>query len=73
VAADATMGEAIHLMIIGQHKSLLVTSDHDHPEMIGILKLTDVFAFVGESMQPCLLEWLKSDLHERICGLGAPL
>ena len=56
VTADATMDEAIHRMIIGQHHSLLVTSDNDPSEMVGILRLTDVFTFVGESMQACLPE-----------------
>jgi hypothetical protein len=56
VTSGATMDEAIHRMIIGQHHSLLVTSDIDQSEMVGVLRLTDVFAFVGESMQACLPE-----------------
>ena len=56
VTAGATIDEAIHRMIIGQHHSLLVTSDIDPSEMVGVLRLTDVFAFAGESMQACLPE-----------------
>jgi CBS domain-containing protein len=51
VTAGASMEEAIHRMIIGQHHSLLVTSDTDRSEMVGVLRLTDVLSSVGESVQ----------------------
>jgi CBS domain-containing protein len=38
---NATLGEAIHQMIVSSYLSLLVTSDG---EVLGILRLSDVFA-----------------------------
>ena len=40
VKETANLGEAIHLLIMGYHQSLLVTKDKN---IIGILRLTDVF------------------------------
>ncbi len=40
VKEDANLGEAIHLLIMGHHQSLLVTRKQ---EIVGILRLTDVF------------------------------
>lgn len=37
---EALLEEAIHLLVMGQHQSLLVTKDR---EIVGILRLTDVF------------------------------
>jgi CBS domain-containing protein len=45
--ADATLDEAIHMLIMGCHQSLLVTRG-DH--VIGILRLTDVFEAVFQTM-----------------------
>ena len=45
--ADATLDEAIHMLIMGNNQSLLVTRDS---QIIGILRLTDVFAAVFQSM-----------------------
>ena len=47
---DASLDEAIHLLVMGHHQSLLVTRDK---EIIGILKLTDVFAEVFHIMKTC--------------------
>jgi CBS domain-containing protein len=44
VAADATLGTAIHQLVRGSHQSLLVTRGD---EVIGILRLTDLFAAVA--------------------------
>lgn len=55
VNENATMDEAIHRLIIGRHHSLLVTADRDVREIVGVLRLTDVFEFVGEAMQACEL------------------
>jgi CBS domain-containing protein len=44
---DATLDEAIHMLIMGNHHSLLVTRKE---EIIGILRLTDVFAAVFQSL-----------------------
>lgn len=44
---DATLDEAIHMLIMGNHQSLLVTRDD---KIIGILRLTDAFAAVFQSL-----------------------
>jgi hypothetical protein len=41
-------------MIIGHHHSLLVTADHDVHEIVGVLRLADVFEFVSDMMQECI-------------------
>jgi CBS domain-containing protein len=50
VSADASLDEAIHLLIMGHHQSLLVTRDEN---IVGILRLTDVFAAVFHTMKGC--------------------
>jgi CBS domain-containing protein len=50
VAEDATLDLAIHQFIVGHHQSLLVTRDK---EIVGILRLTDVFAAVFHKMKGC--------------------
>ncbi len=50
VSADASLDVAIHQFIIGHHQSLLVTRDK---EIVGILRLTDVFAAVFHKMKEC--------------------
>jgi CBS domain-containing protein len=47
IKENDSMDEAIHRLHIGQHQSLLVTRDRD---IVGILRLTDVFATVCEAM-----------------------
>jgi len=47
---DATLDEAIHLLVMGHHQSLLVTRGK---EIIGILKLTDVFSEIFHIMKTC--------------------
>lgn len=56
VNESATMDEAIHRLVIGHHHSLLVTSDHDASEIVGVLRFTDVFEFVNDAMQKCALK-----------------
>lgn len=51
VEVDASLNEAIHLLVMGQHQSLLVT-DHDN-DIIGILRLTDIFTTVCQAMHTC--------------------
>ena len=55
VKESATMDEAIHRLIIGRHHSLLVTADRDPREIVGVLRLSDVFEFVSDSMLECEL------------------
>ena len=50
IDADATMGEALHSFIIGHHQSLLVTKES---EIVGILRLTDVFKLLCERVKKC--------------------
>ncbi len=56
VNEGTTMDEAIHRLIIGHHHSLLVTADRDASEIVGVLRLVDVFEFVSNAMQECLPE-----------------
>jgi CBS domain-containing protein len=43
---DATLDEAVHILVMGHHQSLLVSRKS---EIVGILRLTDVFAAVFKS------------------------
>jgi len=47
---DATLDEAIHQMVMGHHQSLLVTHEK---KITGILRQTDIFTAVLESMKTC--------------------
>jgi DNA-binding response OmpR family regulator len=44
IHVSASVDETIHQLIVGQHHSLLVT---DGPEILGIVRLTDVFEFIN--------------------------
>ncbi len=44
---DATLDEAIHILIMGRQQSLLVTRES---EIVGVLRLTDVFSAVFQSL-----------------------
>jgi CBS domain-containing protein len=50
ISAEATLDEAIHLLIMGSHQSLLVTHGES---IVGILRLTDVFAAIFHTMKEC--------------------
>ncbi len=50
---QATLDEAIHQLIIGHHQSLLVTREG---AIVGVLRLTDVFAAVFHAMKECRLD-----------------
>jgi CBS domain-containing protein len=50
IREDASLDEAIHQMLLGRHNSLLVTRGQD---IVGILRLTDVFAFVCKNIKAC--------------------
>ena len=49
---NATLDEAIHQLVMGSHQSLLVT---DGKDIVGILKLTDVFEEVSDAVAACKL------------------
>jgi CBS domain containing-hemolysin-like protein len=53
VPMDATLDQALHQLVVGHHQSLLVTKDGK--EIVGILRLTDVFQEVCEMMKACQL------------------
>jgi CBS domain-containing protein len=52
VEENASLGEAIHQLVMGHHQSLLVTSGG---EIVGILRLVDVFKDVCDTMKSCAL------------------
>ena len=53
VEEDASLSQAINQLVIGRHQSLLVTSSE---EIVGILRLTDVFDGLYQNMKnSCLL------------------
>ncbi len=52
IGEEASLDEAIHSLIMGSHHSLLVTRDKD---IVGILRLTDVFGEVFHIMKTCEL------------------
>lgn len=53
VDEEAGLDEAIHQLVLGHHQSLLVTRED---QIVGILRLTDVFAAVFHAMKACKLD-----------------
>ncbi|MGB5986652.1 MAG: CBS domain-containing protein [Desulfobacterales bacterium] len=52
IEAEATLDEAIHLLVLGCHQSLLVTQGD---KIIGILRLTDLFDEISNAIAACEL------------------
>jgi len=52
ISEGVSLEVAIHQLIMGQHQSLLVTRDD---KIVGILRLTDVFAAVFHKMKECFI------------------
>ncbi len=50
INADDSLDQAIHMLIVENHQSLLVTQEK---KIIGILRLTDVFAYISQQMKEC--------------------
>ncbi len=50
IDVNALLDEAIHQLVMGHHQSLLVTEEKT---IIGILRLTDVFETVSETILTC--------------------
>lgn len=50
VDEEATLDQGIHQLVIGRHQSLLVTKGE---EIVGILRLTDVFAEICNVIKAC--------------------
>ena len=59
VRENATLGEAIHQLVMGIHHSLIVRNDEQ--KIVGVLKLTDVF------------EWIFRTIKDRESGVGRNL
>jgi predicted transcriptional regulator len=51
VHEEATLDQALHQLVVGHHQSLLVTKDGK--EIVGILRLTDVFQEVCGMIKAC--------------------
>ena len=47
---SASLGEAIHQLVMGRHQSLLVTREKD---IVGIMRLTDVFKYIFQTLKAC--------------------
>ncbi len=52
ISDEDSLDAAIHQLIMGQHQSLLVTHGE---EIVGVLRLTDVFEAVCDAMKACAL------------------
>jgi CBS domain containing-hemolysin-like protein len=52
VSEEASLNEAIHLLVMGNRQSLLVKCKE---EIVGILRLSDVFAYVRDVIKACNL------------------
>jgi CBS domain-containing protein len=50
IEAGDSLDKAVHLLVVGQHQSLLVM---EKDQIVGILRLTDVFAAVFHAMKAC--------------------
>jgi CBS domain-containing protein len=53
VRQDATLAQAMHLLYVGKHQSLLVTDGKG--DIVGILRLSDVFNTICERIKACQL------------------
>jgi CBS domain-containing protein len=51
LSESSTMNRAIHRLVIGHHHSLLVTAEGDPHEIVGVLRLEDVFDFVCDVLK----------------------
>lgn len=51
IEENSTLNEAIHLLVVGHHQSLLVTKEDD--KISGVLRLTDVISHVCELAKAC--------------------
>jgi CBS domain-containing protein len=58
IKEDASLDEAIHQLLIGKQNSLLVTRNDD---IVGILRLTDVFSFVCKNIKACKIGETKGE------------
>lgn len=54
IPQNAPLDVAIHQLIVGNHQSLLVTGEGE--DILGILRLTDVFAAVFHRLKECKID-----------------
>jgi predicted transcriptional regulator len=52
IAEEASLQEAVHQLVMGCHQSLLVTRG---PDIVGVLRLTDVFSKISDLIKACRL------------------
>lgn len=52
IGEDATLDEAINLLVVGKRQSLLVRGEE---RIVGILRLTDVFKHIFQLMKACAI------------------
>jgi hypothetical protein len=52
IEAQANLNVAVHQLILGHHQSLMVMENSD---VIGVLRLTDVFDMVAEAIMACAI------------------
>lgn len=53
VSEETTIDEAIHQLVIGHHQSLLVTRGDESGDVVGILRLVDVFTEICRLIKAC--------------------
>jgi predicted transcriptional regulator len=51
VRENANLGEAIHQLVMGSHHSLIVVNDEE--KIVGVLRLTDVFEKLSQTIKAC--------------------
>lgn len=51
VMVDTSLNEAVHQFVVGHHQSLLVINEERR--VVGVLRLTDVFARICDMIKPC--------------------
>jgi CBS domain-containing protein len=51
VMVDTSLNEAVHQLVVGRHQSLLVINEERR--VVGVLRLTDVFARICDMIKPC--------------------
>jgi hypothetical protein len=53
IDSEDTLNKAVHQIIVGSNQSLIVKSAG---RIVGILRLTDVFAEIGKRMRLCKIQ-----------------
>jgi predicted transcriptional regulator len=51
VKENKKIGEALHLLVMGSHHSLIVLNDEK--KIVGVLRLADVFEKISQSIKTC--------------------